>query len=88
MAGNNYRVARLNCATSINICHRLGITGFPTLSVLSKNAIYDYQGLLTIESLNDFVINKEYAISGRARNIWHERSAVENLSIALSLHKN
>jgi|TARA_B110000305_G_C19062439_1_gene457746 hypothetical protein len=57
----------------------LGVTGFPTLSVLTGNAVYDYQGPLTVEALNDFIVNKEYLKSARARNIWHERSAVENL---------
>ena len=77
--GQSYTVAHLNCARATNICHRLGVTGFPTLSVLTGNAVYDYQGPLTVEALNDYIVNKEYKKSARARNIWHERSAVENL---------
>ena len=38
----SYRVARLNCARATEVCHRLHITGFPTLSVLDGAAIYDY----------------------------------------------
>ena len=38
----NFRVAHIICPKSIVVCNRLGIVGFPTLSVLDGAYIYDY----------------------------------------------
>ena len=38
------------------MCHRLGITGYPTLSVLDGDSVFDYQGPLDIRSLDDFAL--------------------------------
>ena len=68
----------------MNICHRLGITGFPTLSILDGLAIYDYQGPLSLESLNSFAVDKLYKSKSHARRISHEKGFYENLTTALS----
>ena len=73
----------MNCARFYNVCHRLAIGGI-TLSVLDGDSIFDYQGPLSIEALYDFVDKKAYLRSSRARKIWHVRSAIENLEVALS----
>lgn len=76
---NDFKVARINCARSQSVCHRLGVSGFPTLSIVSGEAIYDYQGALSVESLNSFVTQKQYERISRPRKILHERSPFENL---------
>jgi hypothetical protein len=76
----------MNCAKSMNICLRLGITGFPTLSILEGAAIYDYQGPLSLESLNTFAVDRLYKKNSRARRISHEKGWHENLTTAVSEH--
>ena len=69
------------------MCHRLGIKGFPTISVLDGDRIYDYQGMLTVHGLSTFITDKIYLEKSKARRISHVTSAVENLFNAMAVAK-
>ena len=68
----------------MQICHRMGVNGFPTLSVLDGAYVYDYQGALTVEALTSFVNNKEYLERAKKRPLLHEFTWRENLETGLN----
>ena len=80
---SEFMLARITCGRAITVCHRLGIRGFPTISVLQNGRIYDYQGRLTVDKLAEFVTSKQFLTKSKARNIMHVQSAYENLENAL-----
>ena len=54
----DYQIGHVLCPKAHETCYRLGIKGFPTLSVLDGNHIYDYQGKLSVRHLAKFVNDK------------------------------
>ena len=78
-----FKLAHVLCPKSNEVCHRLGIRGFPTISVLDGDRVYDYQGKLTVANLSKFVTNKVYKEKSRPRLIRHVTSPWENFSIAV-----
>ena len=80
-----FKLAHVVCPKSITVCNRLGIRGYPTISVLDGNAIYDYQGKLTVSGLASFIKNKTYLVKSKARKISHVTSPYENVANALTI---
>lgn len=78
-----FKIAHLNCGKAHAVCHRLGIKGFPTISVLEGEKIYDYQGRLTVDGLSSFITKKIYLERSKPRRIMHVRTPYENLAEAL-----
>ena len=37
-----FKLAHVMCPNSMPVCYRLGIRGFPTISVLKGGIVYDY----------------------------------------------
>mmetsp|Transcript_19879 Transcript_19879/g.26827 ORF Transcript_19879/g.26827 Transcript_19879/m.26827 type:complete len:97 (+) Transcript_19879:357-647(+) len=68
----------------MQVCNRLKIRGFPTISVLDGERVYDYQGKLTVGDLSKFISDKEYLEKSRPRRISHLTSPWENLVNALA----
>ena len=56
----DFKIAYLFCPRAFDTCNRLGVKGYPTLSVLDGNHVYDYQGLLEVHEMTKFVKEKEY----------------------------
>ena len=71
MLEENISVAYLFCPRAYDICQRLGIRGYPTLSVLDGNYVYDYQGKLNVRDMTQFVKEKKYKELSKARHIMH-----------------
>ena len=55
-----FKLAHVLCPKSMEVCHRLGVRGFPTISVLEGDRVYDYQGKMNVNNLSKFVSNKVY----------------------------
>ena len=81
---SEFKLAHIQCGKAHSVCHRLGIKGFPTISVLEGSKIYDYQGRLTVDGLSKFVTSKKYLNKSKARRIRHVQSPYENLVNALT----
>ena len=76
---SEFKMARVVCPKAHSVCHRLGVKGFPTISVLQGNFVYDYQGKMRVGDLSRFITEKEYLKRSKARRITHVMSPVENL---------
>jgi len=61
------------------VCFRLGVRGYPTISVLEGSKVYDYQGRLTVQDLAGFVTEKQFLAKSKPRQISHVTSPLENL---------
>ena len=79
----SFNVAYLFCPRAYDHCQRLGVRGYPTLSVLEKRKVYDYQGKLDVRDMTKFVKEKEYLTRSKARHIMHVTSPWENLEHAI-----
>ena len=78
-AESQFRVAHILCGKNVSTCRRLGVKGYPTLTVLDKDHAYDYQGRLVIKDLISFVEKKMYLEKSRPRRIDVETTPWENL---------
>ena len=67
------------CGKNYATCRRLGVKGYPTLTVLDESHAYDYQGKLQVEDLIDFVDKKMYKEKSRPRRLDVETTPWENL---------
>ena len=82
-----FKMARVLCPKAHSVCHRLGVKGFPTISVLEGGKVYDYQGKMRVGDLSRFITGKEYLTKSKARRISHVRSPLENLFQAATTTK-
>ena len=80
-----FKLAHVVCPRSMDVCNRLGIRGYPTISVLDGNSIYDYQGKLSVDGLAAFIKSKTYLVKSKARRISHVTSPYENIVNALTI---
>ena len=75
----DFKIAYLFCPRAFDTCNRLGVKGYPTLSVLDGNHVYDYQGLLEVHEMTKFVKEKEYLTQSKQRFLLHVTDPYENL---------
>ena len=80
-----FKLGHVVCGRATAVCHRLGIKGWPTISVLAGSKIYDYQGKLNVEALSNFITEKTYLEKSKARQIHHVMSAWENFANAMTV---
>lgn len=73
MLDYNIHIAYMFCPRSYDICQRLGVKGYPTLSVLDDHFVYDYggKGRLSVKDLTNFVKEKKYLELSKPRHIMH-----------------
>jgi protein disulfide-isomerase-like protein len=55
LAEADKHIAKVDCTVENALCERFGVTGFPTLKVISAGKLYDYNGERTEESLKSFI---------------------------------
>ena len=79
-----FKLAHVSCPKAMQVCNRLSVRGFPTISVLDGERAYDYQGKLTVADLSKFISDKKYLSLSKPRRILHLTSAWENLVNALN----
>ena len=82
---SEFKLAHVMCPRATAVCFRLGVRGYPTISVLRGSHIYDYQGFLTVEGLSSFILQEEFLSKSKARLISHVTSPAENFLNHISL---